>query len=139
VSQVVRQTLDRLQPDFDGAGIRVRAELAAGSQVSADADDLRAAVLNLLLNARQAMPSGGALSVRVRAEGRLIEIDVEDSGVGMDEATRRQLFRPFFTTRHGGTGLGLALVKRVVEDHRGSIRVESRPGHGSRFTVTLPA
>ena len=77
--------------------------------------------------------------MRVRAEGRLIEIDVEDSGVGMDEATRRQLFRPFFTTRHGGTGLGLALVNRVVEDHRGAIRVESRPGQGSRFTVTLPA
>jgi signal transduction histidine kinase len=76
--------------------------------------------------------------VRVRQEAQLIEIDVEDTGIGMDESTRRQLFRPFFTTRHGGTGLGLALVKRVVEDHRGAIRVESRPGRGSRFTVTLP-
>jgi signal transduction histidine kinase len=138
VSQVVRQTLDRLGPELESAQIQVRAELPPGPPVPADAEDLRAAILNLLLNARQAMPSGGALSVRVRREERLIEIDVEDTGVGMDDATRRQLFRPFFTTRHGGTGLGLALVKRVVEDHQGAIRVESRLGRGSRFTVTLP-
>jgi len=84
------------------------------------------------------MPSGGALSVRLRPAAELVEIEVEDSGVGMDEATRRQLFRPFFTTRHGGTGLGLAIVKRVIEDHKGAIRVESHPGKGSRFTLTLP-
>jgi signal transduction histidine kinase len=138
VSQVVRQTLDRLGPELESAHIRVEADLPPQPPLLADADDLRAAILNLLLNARQAMPSGGALSVRVRQQAQLIEIDVEDTGIGMDEATRRQLFRPFFTTRHGGTGLGLALVKRVVEDHRGAIRVESRPGRGSRFTVTLP-
>jgi signal transduction histidine kinase len=138
VSQVVQQTLARLLPELESANIRVTADLPPQPPLLADADDLRAAILNLLLNARQAMPSGGALSVRVRQEAQLIEIDVEDTGIGMDESTRRQLFRPFFTTRHGGTGLGLALVKRVVEDHRGAIRVESRPGRGSRFTVTLP-
>jgi signal transduction histidine kinase len=139
VGAVVRQTLERLGPDLAASGIRVHAELD-GATVSADADDLRSAVLNLLLNARQAMPTGGALSVRVRPapESRLVEIEVEDTGCGMDEKTRSQLFRPFFTTRHGGTGLGLALVKRVVEDHRGAIRVESRVGRGSRFTLTLP-
>ena len=108
--------------------------------MNADAEWIRNALLNLFLNAREAMPSGGALSVRMRPapEAALLEIEVEDSGVGMDEATRRQLFRPFFTTRHGGTGLGLAIVKRVIEDHKGAIRVESRPGRGSRFTLTLP-
>ena len=83
--------------------------------------------------------SAGALRQRARDDASStlcawIEVGV----VGMDEATRRQLFRPFFTTRHGGTGLGLAIVKRVVEDHRGAIRVESHPGKGSRFTLTLP-
>ena len=140
VGALIRQTLDRLAPELTAARIDVRCELDAAPKVNADAEWIRNALLNLFLNAREAMPSGGALSVRMRpaAEAALVEIEVEDSGVGMDEATRRQLFRPFFTTRHGGTGLGLAIVKRVVEDHKGAIRVESRPGRGSRFTLTLP-
>jgi signal transduction histidine kinase len=135
---LIAETLERLEPDFSAAGIEVRRELSPAPRVHADAEWMRRALLNLLLNARAAMPEGGPLSVRLKPADALIEIEVEDSGVGMDEATRRQLFRPFFTTRHGGTGLGLAIVKRVVEDHKGAIRVESRPGKGSRFTLTLP-
>lgn len=138
VGALIRQTLERLGPDMQAAGIDVRCELEPAPKVSADAEEIRRALLNLFLNAREAMPSGGALFVRLRPAAALVEIEVEDSGVGMDEATRRQLFRPFFTTRHGGTGLGLAIVKRVIEDHKGAIRVESRPGKGSRFTLTLP-
>ena len=138
VGALIRQTLERLAPDLAAARIDVRCELGAAPKVNADAEWIRRALLNLFLNAREAMPSGGALSVRLKPAAELVEIEVEDSGVGMDEATRRQLFRPFFTTRHGGTGLGLAIVKRVVEDHKGAIRVESRPGRGSRFTLTLP-
>jgi signal transduction histidine kinase len=140
VGALIRQTLERLAPELAAARIDVQCELGETPKVNADAEWIRNALLNLFLNAREAMPSGGALSVRMRpaAEAALLEIEVEDSGVGMDEATRRQLFRPFFTTRHGGTGLGLAIVKRVIEDHKGAIRVESRPGRGSRFTLTLP-
>jgi signal transduction histidine kinase len=140
VGALIRQTLERLAPELTAARIDVQCELGEHVKVNADAEWIRNALLNLFLNAREAMPSGGALNVRMRPalEGELVEIEVEDSGVGMDESTRRQLFRPFFTTRHGGTGLGLAIVKRVVEDHKGAIRVESRPGRGSRFTLTLP-
>jgi signal transduction histidine kinase len=144
LSQVIRHTLERLRPELSSARIEVEVELAPAPKVSADAEELRRALFNLFLNAREAMPQGGTLSVRLRpgraeAGGRRVEIVVEDTGCGMDEATRRQLFRPFFTTRHGGTGLGLAIVKRVVEDHKGAIHVESRPGQGSRFTLSLPA
>jgi signal transduction histidine kinase len=143
LGDVIRQTLDRLKPDLAATGILVQADLPAAPEVHADADELRRALLNLFLNAREAMPTGGTLSVRLRprgpSDGAGIEIAIEDTGHGMDEATRRQLFRPFFTTRHGGTGLGLAIVKRVIEDHRGAIEVESKVGHGSRFTLTLPA
>jgi signal transduction histidine kinase len=138
VGALIRQTLDRLAPELAAARIDVTCELGQMPKVNADAEWIRNALLNLFLNAREAMPSGGALSVRMRPAAEALEIEVEDSGVGMDEATRRQLFRPFFTTRHGGTGLGLAIVKRVVEDHKGAIRVESRVGRGSRFTLTLP-
>jgi signal transduction histidine kinase len=144
VGAVIRQMLDRLRPDLDSAGIEIAAELPPAPPVSADPDELRGAFLNLFLNAREAMPQGGRLTVRLRPADpaladRRLEIDVEDTGCGMDEATQRNLFRPFFTTRHGGTGLGLALVKRVVEDHRGNIRVQSRPGEGARFTLSLPS
>ena len=140
VGALIRQTLERLAPELAAARIDVECELGEMPKVNADAEWIRNALLNLFLNAREAMPSGGALRVRMKpaVEGELVEIEVEDSGVGMDEATRRQLFRPFFTTRHGGTGLGLAIVKRVIEDHKGAISVESRPGRGSRFTLTLP-
>jgi len=140
VGALIRQTLDRLAPELAAARIAVECEIGEVPRVNADAEWIRNALLNLFLNAREAMPDGGALAVRMRpaTEKALVEIEVEDSGVGMDDATRRQLFRPFFTTRHGGTGLGLAIVKRVVEDHKGAIRVESRPGRGSRFTLTLP-
>jgi signal transduction histidine kinase len=139
VSHMVGQTLERLGPELAAARIEVATELGATPALSAEPDELRAALLNLLVNARQAMPTGGRLTVRVARRSDGVQIEVEDTGVGMDDATRRQLFRPFFTTRHGGTGLGLALVKRVVDDHRGAIEVESRPGRGSRFTLTLPA
>ena len=140
VGALIRQTLERLAPELKAARIDVVCELGEAPRVNADAEWIRNALLNLFLNAREAMPGGGALAVRMRqaSEQALVEIEVEDSGVGMDEATKRQLFRPFFTTRHGGTGLGLAIVKRVVEDHKGGIRVESRVGRGSRFTLTLP-
>jgi signal transduction histidine kinase len=138
VGALIKQTLERLAPDLLAQGIGVRCELLPAPKVTADADWIRRALLNLFLNAREAMPAGGELAVRLRPAPDLVEIEVEDSGVGMDEATRRQLFRPFFTTRHGGTGLGLAIVKRVVEDHKGAIRVDSRPGKGSRFILTLP-
>jgi signal transduction histidine kinase len=133
-----------LRPDLDSAGIEIAAELPPAPPVSADPDELRGAFLNLFLNAREAMPQGGRLTVRLRPADpalpdRRLEIDVEDTGCGMDESTQRNLFRPFFTTRHGGTGLGLALVKRVVENHRGNIRVHSRPGEGARFTLSLPS
>jgi signal transduction histidine kinase len=140
VGALIRQTLERLAPELAAAKIAVECEIGDVPRVNADAEWIRNALLNLFLNAREAMPEGGALAVRMRpaTERALVEIEVEDSGIGMDEATRRQLFRPFFTTRHGGTGLGLAIVKRVVEDHKGAIRVESRVGKGSRFTLTLP-
>jgi signal transduction histidine kinase len=136
---VIRQTLDRLQPELERAGILVEAALERRAPTLADAEELGRALFNLFLNAREAMPDGGRLSVRLREAPGAVEIEVADTGCGMDELTRSQLFRPFFTTRHGGTGLGLALVKRVVEDHRGAIRVESRVGEGARFTLSLPA
>ena len=105
-------------------------------------------LLNLLINARQAMPEGGTARVCVGVDptGRLAELSVADTGVGMKSADLRRIFEPFFTTKSGpdasglgGTGLGLSVCRDIVEAHHGRLRAESRPGQGSTFTLRLPA
>lgn len=103
-------------------------------------------VLNLVINARQAMPNGGRLRLDVRTNRRthMAEIKIADSGVGIPPDQLRRIFEPFYTTKqpdehgHGGTGLGLSVCRQIIEQHNGRIRVESVIGKGSTFTVKLP-
>ena len=103
-------------------------------------------LLNLILNARQAMPRGGHLRIEVRDNPRthLVELKVADTGVGIPPERLRLIFEPFYTTKepdahgHGGTGLGLSVCRQIIEQHQGRIRVESLVGKGSTFTVKLP-
>lgn len=100
--------------------------------------ELQQCLLNLCLNALQAMPDGGRLELEGRAAGERVALSVADTGVGMDARTLEQLFTPFFTTKHDGTGLGLVSCQRIVEQMGGEIRVSSTPGQGTRFEVLLP-
>lgn len=103
-------------------------------------------LLNLIINARQAMPRGGQLRIEVRENVRthMAEIKVGDTGVGIPPEQLRLIFEPFYTTKepdehgHGGTGLGLSVCRQIIEQHHGRIRVESVPGKGSTFTIKLP-
>jgi signal transduction histidine kinase len=108
--------------------------------VDADPARLQQVVVNLIVNAVQAMPEGGTLTLRTRSEDESAVLEVEDTGVGMDERVRERIFVPFFTTKdvNEGTGLGLAVVHGIVTAHEGSIVVDSVPGKGSRFEVRLP-
>jgi signal transduction histidine kinase len=107
-------------------------------RVNADPAEIERVVYNLLTNAVEAMAGTGDLTVRVTSEGGEARIAVEDTGAGIPEADRPQLFRPFFTTRERGVGMGLAICRRIVEENGGSVSVETTPGRGSRFTVKLP-
>ena len=109
--------------------------------VQGDAGQMQQVLLNLAINARDAMPGGGTLTLRAGSCGEEVFLEVEDTGNGMNDATRAHLFEPFFSTKEQGkgTGLGLAVVHGIVVEHGGSIEVESRPGKGSRFRVVLPA
>ena len=109
-------------------------------QVLADADQLQQVVLNLRLNARDAMPNGGSVAVATFCTEAGVCISVEDSGPGLDESVRKQLFDPFFTTKPAGkgTGLGLAVCYGIVTAHNGRIDVNSSNGNGTKFTVILP-
>jgi signal transduction histidine kinase len=106
--------------------------------VTADPSEIERVVFNLLTNAVEAMSDGGDLTVRVSSQGGESRIVVEDTGTGIRETDRKHLFRPFFTTRERGVGMGLAICRRIVEENGGSIAFETLSGQGSRFTVKLP-
>lgn len=108
--------------------------------VPVDARLFRQAVLNIAINAVHAMPNGGTLTIRARRDPdlRTARIEIGDTGQGIVASDRRRIFEPFFTTKATGTGLGLAVVKRIVESHRGEVHVASTPGRGTTFAIVLP-
>jgi two-component system NtrC family sensor kinase len=106
--------------------------------VMCNGDQLRQVFLNLILNAIDAMPDGGTLTVRTIAGPTVAVVEVQDTGVGIPEDIRARLFDPFFTTKSTGTGLGLSICAHIVTQHGGQLGVESDPGQGSAFRVALP-
>ena len=106
--------------------------------VEHDPAQIQQVLLNLTLNAIQAIDGPGAVTVTVEQQGALAAVNVKDTGPGIPPETLKNIFRPFFTTKGHGTGLGLSLAKRIVEDHGGKIDVASMPGHGCTFSVILP-
>lgn len=108
-------------------------------RVMADSAQVQQVILNLLLNAVEAMPAGGTITVSTKAgQGETVEVAICDTGKGLDEEARAKIFQPFYTTKPKGNGLGLAITKRLVEQHQGEITVASVLGQGTTFTVTLP-
>jgi signal transduction histidine kinase len=99
---------------------------------------MRQALVNLCRNAIEAMPHGGSIDLLTRTRGDQVVLEIIDTGKGMDENTRAQMFQAFFSTRSGGSGLGLPTVRRIVEAHHGQIVCDSEPGKGTRFTISLP-
>ena len=125
-------------PRLLGSPITVHVDAAAGCRVLAAPAGLEQIILNLAVNARDAMPTGGSLRLVVAAKGDVVELSAADTGVGMDEATRARIFEPFFTTKTNGTGLGLATARELVTRFGGTIGAVSEPGRGTTFTVRLP-
>ena len=102
-----------------------------------DSEKLRQVVINLLVNALDAMPESGTLSVKVRGAPSAVSIEIGDTGPGIDPSILPEIFDPFFTTKEAGTGLGLSIVRKIVDQHGGHIDIDSAPGHGTRVRVEL--
>jgi signal transduction histidine kinase len=147
VNDVVRKTINLIEKERSGSRVEIAMNLFEGlPPARADAQQLRQVFLNLALNAFDAMPQGGRLQVssglrrstRRGASAAFLEIRFRDDGIGIPPADLRNLFIPFFTTKEKGTGLGLPISQRIIENHGGTIEVRSQPGSGSTFTVLLP-
>ena len=135
----VKQVLDFFRPQAREAQIEVIDYLASDlPTVLLDRESFHGALLNLVLNAQQAMPEGGQLVVRTYGTADGVALDLIDTGCGMDENTREHVFDAFFSTRSGGSGLGLPTARKIIEAHGGSIALQTKPGRGTQSTIKLP-
>ncbi|MCH8295483.1 HAMP domain-containing protein [Candidatus Poribacteria bacterium] len=138
LNQIVRQTINL----YAESAPQVTVETALGSSqcnVSVDPEQISQMLGNLIKNAIEAMPDGGALRVSTKLEaGRKVQIEIQDTGIGMSSEMRENLFTPYYTTKVAGTGLGMAIVQRIVTDHDGEISIDSTQGVGTRIRIELP-
>jgi two-component system sensor histidine kinase HydH len=143
---VVEEMVDFFMPTARQANLEIKCYVPADlPRVDLDRDMFKQALLNLLLNAVQAMPDGGELTIQashladsVTATGRVF-LHLIDTGPGMAPEVLARIFRPFFSTKPGGNGLGLPTTRKIIEAHGGSLEVQSEVGHGTKFTLALPA
>src|SRR5580704_6743154 len=136
---ILEEVLPVERPEFDKANVKLESRLDAGvGNVLVDRPLLKQALLNLLVNALDAMPGGGQLFVELRRRGEMAEIEIRDTGRGIAPEHRQRIFQLFFTTRPGGSGIGLASAFRTVQLHNGSIEFDSEVGRGTTFRINLP-
>ena len=144
VEELIEENLKYFNEQARKAGVVINRQYTPLPEIEGDHDQLSQVFSNLILNAIQAMPEGGELTVLTQ-EGKKTEnilqnirIEISDTGHGIPEDNLKKLFDPFFTTKYAGTGLGLTISHSIVDGHRGFIDVRSELGKGTRFTITLP-
>jgi two-component system, NtrC family, nitrogen regulation sensor histidine kinase NtrY len=142
VNELVRGVVQLFQAQLEAPGrAKISCELDLDPHLEpilADAELLHRALSNLVMNAMDAMPQGGKLTLRSRNEGGKVVVEVADTGAGLTPEECARIFTPYYTSKAHGTGLGLAIVQSVVSDHGGRIRVQSEPGRGTTFVIELP-
>jgi PAS domain S-box-containing protein len=144
INAILEETLKYFKEQAENAEVKISAAYADLPEIEVDKSQISQVFSNLILNAIQAMPSGGELKIATLAGKKIenmlqeVKIQISDTGYGIAEETVKKLFDPFYTTKYGGTGLGLTITHSIVDGHRGYIDVESKVGKGTAFTVTLP-
>jgi signal transduction histidine kinase len=140
LSNIVSDVVTTVTPEAEQMRITVKSDCPRDlPEINADPAMLRQALLNLALNGCQAMPDGGNLKIACRRTSRhRVEVDVEDTGVGIEPENLQKIFDLYFTTKEKGSGIGLSMVYRIVQLHDGEVEVESTPGSGTRFRLAFP-
>ncbi|MHC4199040.1 MAG: sensor histidine kinase [Planctomycetota bacterium] len=133
------ELVELVEPEAEKRRITIRKELEPRLYpVYVDTHQLAQVVMNLVTNAREAVGEQGLITIRTRQTDDRVEIEVEDNGGGVEPEDEARIFDVFFSTKEQGTGLGLGIARRIVEEHGGEITLDNRPGKGARFTVSLP-
>lgn len=140
LNEIVSSFLEFYRPQANDRGVEISPHLGSDlPPVEVDRSLLRQVLMNLGRNSLEAMPSGGVIELQTRYDDGHVLLEFIDNGQGMDEKTRARIFDAFFSRKQGGSGLGLATVRKIVEAHRGQIHCESELGQGTRMTIQLPA
>jgi signal transduction histidine kinase len=140
LAEIIEEACEFVRRELAQAGVSLQLVIepdVGERSLPVDEAQIRQALLNLLRNAREAMPNGGRVVVQLLASADGLDLIVDDEGVGMPASTRERLFEPFFTTKQHGTGLGLAITRQIAEAHGGGIRVEARVPTGTRIVLHL--
>ena len=136
---VIEEMVDFFEPTARQANIEIKCYVPPDlPQVNLDRDMFKQALLNVLLNAEQAMPDGGELTIQAAAEPNQVVLNLIDTGKGMNPEVLSRIFRPFYSTKPGGSGLGLPTTRKIVQAHGGTIEIQSEVARGTKFTISLP-
>jgi signal transduction histidine kinase len=139
IEEVIRKNIAFLKPELEGKGIVVYDKMNGRSfKLQADDDLLYRALMNIFINSIQAIDNAGSITVDVGEEKGGYRIEIEDTGIGISKENMKKIFNPFFTTKDKGTGLGLPIVRKIIEGHQGTIDVESQEGSGTKVIIRLP-
>lgn len=140
LNQLVNDVLELLRPQLTANKVEVRLSLdQQPAYAMLDQSSLRGALMNLMLNAIEAMREGGTLSIAIEHAGESLRLEIADTGHGISEEEVKKIFEPFYTTKEQGLGLGMPYAKKIIEQHGGTISLNSRPGEGTTISITLPA
>ncbi len=139
IEELLKETLGFMKHDISNRDILVEVQCPEPvPKISVDRNKIKQAFFNVIQNALQAMSKGGLLAISLSSDDRFVGVSFKDTGTGIDAEGLRRLFEPYQTTKEAGTGLGLMIVQRIVQDHGGEIEVKSQPGAGTMFTIFLP-
>jgi len=140
LNQIVTDILELLRPQLEANQVEVR--LSIGEQATyamLDGTSMRGALMNLMLNAIEAMPDGGILSIAVNRSDEMLRLEIADTGHGISEDEAKKIFEPFYTTKEQGLGLGMPYTKKIIDQHGGTMSLSSQPGKGTTISIILPA
>ena len=139
LNRIINDILELLRPQLTANKVEVRLSMNESAYAMIDETSIRGALMNLILNAIESMPKGGTLTITIDQTDETLRIEIADTGSGIAEEEAKKIFEPFYTTKDQGLGLGMPYSKKIIDQHGGTMSLQSQPGEGTTISITLPA